>query len=96
MKKVLLALAVAAVSGLALAETKTWPADYWQTMLETESAQRPKAATDSLKLAEADADAVSASVAVPLLDTFLFAIFDAENSLTGLSTMMPGSLLFLR
>ena len=93
MRRFLFALAVAAVADFALAETKTWPADY--DIANLTAAQVPTATGEGTFGPYATERAEKAE-ALSALDTFLFAIFDAENSLTGLSTMMPGSLLFLR
>ena len=93
MRRFLFALAVVAVAGFAWAETKTWPAGY--DIASLTAAQVPDATGEETFGPYATERAVTAEQLVTL-DTFLFLIFDAEGSLSGLSTMAPGGLLFLR
>ena len=93
MKKVLFALAVVVMSASVWAEAKTWPASY---NIATLTAAQVPTATGEGTFGPYATERAEKAEALSALDTFLFAIFDAQGSLTGLSTMAPGALLFLR
>ena len=93
MKKVLFALVVAVMSASVLAEAKTWPAGYNIATLTDEQVPDP---AEPATFGSYEAERVETAESLTTLDTFLFAIFDAEGELSGFSTIAPGFLLLFK
>ena len=93
MKSALLAVVVAVAAGFAWAEAKTWPAGY---DIETLTAAQEPTASEEGTFGPYATERVEEAEPLTTLDTFLYMIYDAEGSLSGLSTQSPGLLLLLR